>query len=95
MLHEIHKVKSFKIAAPFTLEIVFEDSIHKTFNFPPILKGDIYGPLNNVSYFNKVVLDKEVNTILWPNGADFDPSLLYSWGSYIDELTQCAHQWNS
>ncbi len=71
MLHEIHKVKSFKIAEPFTLEIVFEDSIHKTINFSPILKGDIYGPLNNVSYFNKVVLDKEVNTILWPNGADF------------------------
>ena len=95
MLHEIHKVKSFSIAAPYTLEIIFEDNNHKTINFFPVLAGEMYGPLKNPGCFNKVTLDTEVNTIVWPNGADFDPALLYKWELYIEELKQRATKWKT
>ncbi|MBA2562216.1 MAG: DUF2442 domain-containing protein [Chitinophagaceae bacterium] len=95
MLHEIHTIKSFSIAAPYTLEIVFGDNSHKTINFLPVLTGEMYGPLKNPDCFDKVILDTEVNTIVWPNGADFDPALLYNWEHYIEELTQRAKKWKT
>ncbi len=93
MKHEIHIIKSFRIIKPYTLEIVFGNNKLKTINFLPVLSGEIYGPLKNLNCFNKVILDTEVNTIVWPNGADFDPTLLYYWEHHIDELTQRAEKW--
>jgi len=94
MSHEIHEIRSFKIAAPHTLEILFEDKISKTINFLPVLSGEMYGPLKDNNFFGKATLDDETGTIVWPNGADFDPSLLYNWEKHIDELTERAKQWS-
>ncbi len=93
MQHEIHQIKSFRITAPHTLEIIFEDNLYKTINFLPILNGEMYGPLKDPAYFNKVILDAEINTLVWPNGADFDPTLLYNWEHHITELTQRSKKW--
>lgn len=95
MKHEIHTVKSFHIIKPFTLGIVFGNNNYKTINFLPILTGEMYGPLKSLDYFDKVMLDTEVNTIVWTNGADFDPALLYNWQHHIDELTQRAKKWKT
>ena len=93
MSHEIHKIHSFKIAGPYTLEILFQDNHSKKINFLPLLHGEMFGPLQNIDCFNRVKLDEETNTIVWPNGADFDPALLYNWENLIDELTQRAKEW--
>lgn len=93
MQHKIHSIKSFRIVAPYTLEIIFDDKKSKTINFLPVLKGEMYGQLQDVDFFNKVMLDEEVKTIIWPNGADFDPALLYDWEYHIDELTKRAEEW--
>jgi len=29
--------------------------------------------------FRQVRLDPEVHTVVWPNGADFDPATLHDW----------------
>ncbi len=94
-LGAIHKIKSFHIAAPYTLQIVFEDNSCKTINFFPVLNGEMFGLLRDPEYFNQVILDTEVNTIVWPNGADFDPALLYNWDHHINELTQRAKKWDA
>lgn len=95
MIHEQHTIKSFRKVALYTLDIIFEDNRCKTINFLPVLKGEMYGPLKNPEYFDKVKLDTEVHTIVWPNGADFDPALLYNWENHINELTQRAKQWTT
>jgi hypothetical protein len=94
MTHEHHTIKSFRKVAPHTLDIIFEDNKCKTINFLPVLKGEMFGPLKNAEYFDKVRLDDEVHTLVWPNGADFDPALLYNWEQHVEELTQRAKQWN-
>ena len=41
-------------------------------------RGGVFEPLENVSYFAQVTVDPEVHTLVWPNGLDLDPDVLYS-----------------
>lgn len=93
MFHPIHCVQSFQIVAPYTLRIEFDDKTEQTINFEPILAGQLFGPLRNLAVFNQVQLDTEFHTLVWPNGADFDPVTLHDWPQHIQEFKACAHQW--
>lgn len=95
MTHEIYKINSFKIVAPYTLEIVFDDNIRKVINFEPILHGALYGKLRDLTFFNSVFLDKEVHTIAWPNGADFDPAVLHNWEDNLSALIELSAKWRA
>ena len=75
MGHPIHKIKAFEIAGPYRLRIEFGDGVVRTIDFRPILEGELYGPLSDLNRFNSVALDREVHTLVWPNGADFDPAI--------------------
>ena len=37
----------------------------------------IFAPLAEAKYFEKVQLDEELGTIVWPNGADIAPETLH------------------
>ena len=95
MLHKIYHVKSFEIIAPYTLRIDFDDSTTQTINFEAILNGELYGPLRDLSLFNQVKLDPEFETLVWPNGADFDPETLHNWPDYESALRERAKQWSA
>lgn len=84
MEHKIYRVISFKPVRPFTLQISFDDGSTKTIDFRPVLTGEIYGPLQDEKFFNQVEIDPEVHTLVWPNGADFDPATLHDWDDYVD-----------
>jgi hypothetical protein len=94
MSHQIYQIKNFRIVKPYTIDVIFNDGVQKQINFLPILKGEMYGPLKDLAYFEKVCLDHEAHTISWPNGADFDPEMLYNWDAYIDELIHRAKSWS-
>ncbi len=44
-----------------------------------MLTGELYSPLQDLGLFNQVQLDPEISTLVWPNGADFDPATLHDW----------------
>jgi hypothetical protein len=79
MNHLLITVTEVEIIAPYTLRIVFDDGVERIINFEPVLHGYYYEPLRDLSLFNQVRLDPEVHTLVWPNGADFDPATLYEW----------------
>jgi hypothetical protein len=58
-----------------------------------VLEGELFGPLQDSRVFDAVVLDKEAGTLVWPNGADFDPATLYDWPTLRDQFTTMARQW--
>ncbi|MDM8537001.1 DUF2442 domain-containing protein [Desulfobacterales bacterium HSG17] len=70
----------------YTLEVKFDDNTSQIIDFEPILAGKIYGSLKDISLFNQVKIDPEVQTLVWPNGADFDPETLHNWPKYLPYL---------
>ena len=93
MSHPIYKVAHFEIVADYTLKVRFDDNTSQIINFQPILAGALFGQLLDKTLFNQVEIDPEVHTLVWPNGADFDPETLHNWPSYAEKMTQMAKQW--
>ena len=93
MIHPIYRVASFNIEGPYTLRVVFDDLSEQTINFQPILTGELYRPLRDIEVFNKVTIDPEVHTLVWPNGADFEPATLHDWPQLEEALTERAKRW--
>ena len=95
MVHEIHRVVSFQKLAPFTLRVQFDDGTSQTIDFRPVLKGQLYGPLQEPTLFDQVRIDPEVHTLVWPNGADFDPAILHNWPESSPALKALVEKWVS
>jgi hypothetical protein len=95
MSHEICRVVSFEKVASFTLKVVFDDGTFQIIDFRPVLKGEMYGPLNDPALFDQVRIDPEVHTLVWPNGADFDPAILHNWPESSPALKSLAEKWMS
>ena len=93
MQHGIHQVTSFSIEAPYTLRVQFDDHTEQVINFRPVLAGEIYRLLRDPAIFNQVRIDPEVHTLVWPNGADFDPETLHDWPQHAHALAERAKQW--
>jgi len=60
-----------------------------------VLAGELFGPLRDQALFNQVRIDPEVHTLVWPNGADFDPATLHDWPEHVAALADCAREWES
>jgi len=93
MSHPIYRVESFAIVAPYTLSVQFDDGTSRRIDFAPILQGEMFGALRDPRVFEQVRLDREVHTLVWPNGADFDPATLHDWPSEAGEVSAAAEHW--
>jgi hypothetical protein len=91
--HPIYRVQWFQIVAPYTIRVRFDDQSEQVINFEPVLGGGLYRPLRDATLFNQVQLDPEVHTLVWPNGADFDPATLHDWPNQVEALVARARQW--
>jgi len=93
MNHPIHRVCSFEITGPYTLRIAFDDRVEQTIDFRGVLAGEMYGPLLDKQLFDQVAIDSEAGTLVWPNGADFDPATLHDWPTEGPALVKMAQRW--
>ena len=66
-----------KYLREFTVWVKFEDGMEGEIDLSDQLYGPIFEPLREVSYFQQVIVDPDLGTICWPNGADFAPEFLY------------------
>ena len=94
MKHSIHSVAEVTVVTAYTLRVRFEDGTTQVANLEPMLRGELFGPLRDPALFNQVRVDPEVHTIVWPNGADFDPATLYDWPTQSPLLFAQAEKWH-
>ena len=91
--HRVYRVVEFEIIGPYTLRVVFDDGVERVIDFRGVLEGPIYGMLKDEGMFRRVEIDPEVHTLVWPNGADFDPETLHDWPKYEVEMRRMAERW--
>lgn len=72
------RIKAVESLEDFKLRLKFSDGSEKEIDLDGELWGPIFEPLrNDPKLFRRVRVDEELGTIVWPNGADFDPDVLY------------------
>lgn len=60
----------------YRLRVRFDDGTEGIVSLEEQLFGPIFEPLKEVSFFERVTIDK-FGVICWPNGADLAPDALY------------------
>jgi hypothetical protein len=65
------------------LDLTFENGLRAIVEMDNVVKNytGIFIPLLDDNYFQLVKVDTELGTIVWPNGADVCPDVLYSLAS--------------
>lgn len=86
--YELHDVSNFEIIGDYTLRLMFDDGVEQIVNFEPVLYGPLFGPLRNLEVFNQVKLDRNIGTLVWPTGADIDPTVLHNWPQHVDAIIE-------
>jgi hypothetical protein len=76
----MHLVKSASYAGDYRLRIRFDNGRTKLVDLGPYLDGPIFEPLKDLSCFKRFQVNKDIDTVVWPNNADFSPDFLYSVG---------------
>lgn len=89
---KIHRVTAVEIVDAYTLRLTFTDQSEQTINFEPILSGPVFGPLKERQLFNQVRLDEDFGTLVWPNGADIAPNVLYDWPHHVAAIIERRKQ---
>jgi len=74
------RVRQVHHCGEYRLELSFTDGTTGEFDFKErvVGRGGVFGPLEDVAFFRQVKVDSEAGTIVWPNGVDFCPDVLYS-----------------
>ena len=77
----IPQVRAVRVIPPFGLELRFNDATVRRIDLrlalETTLKGPVFEPLHDPSFFAQAYLDAEGGTVAWPNGADVAPESLY------------------
>jgi hypothetical protein len=71
-IHAVTPLEGFKVHLEFT------DNTTKDIDLEPYLHGPIFEPIRqNPRVFRSVKVDPQMGTVVWDNGADIDPDVLY------------------
>lgn len=76
-MEPIVHVTRVEVVGDHRLRLGFENGIEGELDFAGRDWRGVFEPLGDASYFRRVVLDPELGTIVWPNGADIAPETLY------------------
>lgn len=73
----IPQVVEVKPLANYRLWVRFLDGTSGTVDLSQELWGPMFEPLTNPDVYDQASVDPELQTVVWPNGADLAPEFLY------------------
>jgi hypothetical protein len=72
------RVASVEPQHDFVVRVEFTTGEIRDIDLTPFMRGPIFEEIRqDQTLFQQVQVDPELGTILWPNGADIDPDVLY------------------
>ncbi|MCX7001378.1 MAG: DUF2442 domain-containing protein [Candidatus Sumerlaeota bacterium] len=81
----MHYVIDASYLGGYKLRIRFEDEEERVVDLSKHLDGPVFDPLKNLTFFKQFAVNHDIDTIIWPNGADFSPDFLYEVGEKAGE----------
>lgn len=73
----IPQLESAEYVEGHTIHVRFADGIEADIDLKSEVWGEVFAPLEDPEVFRRFQLDKELNTVTWPSGADLAPEFLY------------------
>ena len=74
---EIHEIIQAKWIKSYMVELTFSDLQKGRVDLKKYLGQGVFKDLTDLRKFKQFKVDAELGTIIWPNGADIDPEILY------------------
>ena len=73
-------IVAVRVLRAFVIELTFADGSIGQVDLAPVIegKGGVFAALNDPKVFAQVRVDPESGTIVFPNGVDLDPDVLYA-----------------
>lgn len=73
------RVSSVRPLAGLSVELGFTDGLVAAIDLGPYLRGPVFARVREEpAVFRAVRVDEQLGTIVWPDGADMDPDVLYA-----------------
>lgn len=71
------KLKEAKYQGDYRIWLKFADGVEGEIDLENELWGEMFLPLRDKARFAELAVNDEIETLAWPNGADFAPEFLY------------------
>jgi hypothetical protein len=62
---------------PYVVRVTFGDGEIRDVDIEPLLDGRVFAALRNRDEFRRVGVDPQTGAVVWANGADLDPDVIY------------------
>ncbi|HEU4384191.1 MAG TPA: DUF2442 domain-containing protein [Anaeromyxobacteraceae bacterium] len=73
------RITSVRPLGGFQVELGFTDGSRRAVDLAPYLRGPVFQAIrDDPTVFQSVRVDPRLGTIVWPNGADLDPDVLFA-----------------
>lgn len=73
------RVTHARVLGRYIVELTFADGAVKVIDLEPHLWGEMFAPMRaDYEAFRRLRVDEQAGTIVWPNGADLSPRMLYA-----------------
>ena len=61
----------------YKIYVTFDDGLQGVIDLEGELWGEVFEPLKNTEVFRRFWMDSDLDTIVWPTGADLAPEFLH------------------
>lgn len=86
----MHYVTEATYVSEYKIKVRFENGEVRLIDLGPHLSGPVFEPLKDLSFFKSLKVNTDIDTVTWPNNADFSPDFLYEIGRLISEQQDAA-----
>ena len=72
------RIEKARYVSDYKLWLRFSDGAEGEVDLQNQLNGEVFEPLKDTQIFKNFILNSDLHTVTWPNGADFAPEFLRS-----------------
>ena len=70
-------ITSAEYLEDYKISVAFNNGREGIADLSGVLKGPMFEPIRDKSSFSQFRVDKELETVVWPNGADLAPEYIF------------------